>query len=173
MLFDAGTAELKPRTREILEALFAAIRPEIADKTVRKIRVEGHTDDTPIRTAHFPSNWRKIVHHAGDERGAVSGGAAPAARAAPGGGGLCRHPARGAQRHTGGRAKTGASRSACSRSRVFEEKRCQTRKKAVTGRNRWSPSLPALLLMGAGTFFFGQKVGGGFEKAGKRAAGYR
>jgi chemotaxis protein MotB len=58
MLFDAGTAELKPRTREILEALFAAIRPEIADNTIRKIRVEGHTDNVPIQTAHFPSNWQ-------------------------------------------------------------------------------------------------------------------
>jgi chemotaxis protein MotB len=58
MLFDPGTADLKGRTRDILEALFQAIQPEIADGSVRKVRVEGHTDDTPIRNARFPSNWQ-------------------------------------------------------------------------------------------------------------------
>lgn len=58
VLFDAGTADLKPRARQILEALFVAIRPEIADNTIRKIRVEGHTDNVPIQTTRFPSNWQ-------------------------------------------------------------------------------------------------------------------
>lgn len=58
MLFDVGTADLKPRTREILEALFTAIRPEVEANTIRKIRVEGHTDNTPIRSVRFPSNWQ-------------------------------------------------------------------------------------------------------------------
>ena len=58
LLFDPGTADLKPRARQILEALFAAIAPEVAAGTVRKIRVEGHTDVVPIRTDRFPSNWQ-------------------------------------------------------------------------------------------------------------------
>lgn len=58
VLFDTGTADLKPRTKEILEGLFAAIQPELRDNTIRRIRVEGHTDDVPIRTGPFPSNWQ-------------------------------------------------------------------------------------------------------------------
>jgi len=58
MLFEVGTADLKPRTREILDALYGAIAPEVAANRIRKIRVEGHTDDAPIRTEHFPSNWQ-------------------------------------------------------------------------------------------------------------------
>lgn len=57
MLFDPGTADLKERTKTILGELAAAIRTDAARGTIRKIRVEGHTDDTPIRSARFPSNW--------------------------------------------------------------------------------------------------------------------
>ena len=58
MLFDTGTADLKQPTRDILEAIFRAIAPEVKDRTIRKIRVEGHTDNVPIRTGRFPSNWQ-------------------------------------------------------------------------------------------------------------------
>jgi chemotaxis protein MotB len=57
-LFDTGTADLKPRTRRVLEALAGAIGPEAAAGVIRKIRVEGHTDDVPIRTPRFSSNWQ-------------------------------------------------------------------------------------------------------------------
>lgn len=50
--FDAGSAVMQPRAIEILD--------RIADK-VRQlsgtVRVEGHTDNTPIHTAQYPSNW--------------------------------------------------------------------------------------------------------------------
>lgn len=58
MLFDNGTADLKPRTRQILEALAAAIGPEVTGGLIQKIRVEGHTDNVPIRSGRFSSNWQ-------------------------------------------------------------------------------------------------------------------
>ncbi|MFP4163353.1 MAG: flagellar motor protein MotB [Chitinispirillaceae bacterium] len=51
--FEVGKAEIKPE-------LFPALRDIalIINKVPStQIRVEGHTDDVPIRTARFPSNW--------------------------------------------------------------------------------------------------------------------
>lgn len=51
-LFSAGSATLKQRAMEVLDL--------IADEFVGRpnhIRVEGHTDDRPIETVIFPSNW--------------------------------------------------------------------------------------------------------------------
>jgi len=51
-LFKDASANLEPRALEILDL--------IADKTrdiPNHIRVEGHTDDRPINTIRFPSNW--------------------------------------------------------------------------------------------------------------------
>jgi len=52
VLFDSGRAVLKPGAREILE-LFA----REATAFPNHIRVEGHTDNRPISTMRFPSNW--------------------------------------------------------------------------------------------------------------------
>ena len=51
-LFDQGSAELKPRAMEVLDLVVQEMvgRPN-------HIRVEGHTDDTPINTVVYPSNW--------------------------------------------------------------------------------------------------------------------
>ncbi len=52
LLFASGSAELAPR------ALFLLGR--IAELVVRlpyAIRIEGHTDDIPVHTLQFPSNW--------------------------------------------------------------------------------------------------------------------
>jgi chemotaxis protein MotB len=52
VLFDAGQAVLKPEGRMVLDTL--------ADSLVgvpNQLAVEGHTDDVPINTAQFPSNW--------------------------------------------------------------------------------------------------------------------
>jgi len=51
-LFDQGSAEIKPRAMEVLDL----IAQELVGRP-NHIRVEGHTDDTPIRTAVYPSNW--------------------------------------------------------------------------------------------------------------------
>ncbi len=52
-LFGSGSAELKDRARFIFANLAQMFR-EHADY---RIAIRGHTDDEPIATAQFPSNW--------------------------------------------------------------------------------------------------------------------
>ncbi len=52
VLFDLGKAELRPESRRVLDAL-AAVLADLPND----VRVEGHTDDLPIRNERFPSNW--------------------------------------------------------------------------------------------------------------------
>lgn len=52
VLFDSGKADLTPKAREIINRVAEIIRQN--DKNVR---VEGHTDNVPINTFRFPSNW--------------------------------------------------------------------------------------------------------------------
>ena len=52
LMFDRGEAILRGEGGEAL----VAIAEELAERPVR-IRVEGHSDSTPIRTPRFPSNW--------------------------------------------------------------------------------------------------------------------
>ncbi|TYO95537.1 OmpA/MotB family protein [Desulfallas thermosapovorans] len=52
VLFDLGSSQLTGQAREIL----SKVAPILA-ATPNYIRVEGHTDDLPINTAQFPSNW--------------------------------------------------------------------------------------------------------------------
>jgi len=52
VLFDLGKAEIKPDVHSILDKLVSIIA-----QWEGPIRVEGHTDDLPIHTAQFPSNW--------------------------------------------------------------------------------------------------------------------
>lgn len=55
VLFDSGKADLKPDALKILSFLGNILStPEFAE---RYIRVEGHTDNVPINTVRFPSNW--------------------------------------------------------------------------------------------------------------------
>jgi chemotaxis protein MotB len=51
-LFDVGSAELRMRAMEVLDL----VAEEVRDRP-NHIRVEGHTDDRPIHTEIFPSNW--------------------------------------------------------------------------------------------------------------------
>jgi chemotaxis protein MotB len=53
ILFASGSAELKPDGRAVLKKLAAQIL-KIPDQ---RVRVEGHTDNVPISTPKFPSNW--------------------------------------------------------------------------------------------------------------------
>ncbi len=54
-MFDSGSAEIKPGAEETLAALADKLKdPSYADYLVT---VEGHTDDSPVQTAQFPSNW--------------------------------------------------------------------------------------------------------------------
>jgi chemotaxis protein MotB len=52
VLFDPGSAEIKPGAISTLEKITSIL------KTLpNPIRVEGHTDNQPIQTQLFPSNW--------------------------------------------------------------------------------------------------------------------
>lgn len=51
-LFNAGEANLQPRSMDVLLQV-----SRILSKEDMPIEVEGHTDDTPIATVQFPSNW--------------------------------------------------------------------------------------------------------------------
>lgn len=50
--FPAGRADLTPEAARVMLTVAAALR-----RLPNLIRVEGHTDDRPIRTARFASNW--------------------------------------------------------------------------------------------------------------------
>lgn len=51
-LFDLGQADLKPEAIDILDHV-----AKVLAMVPNRIRVEGHTDDLPISTYRFPSNW--------------------------------------------------------------------------------------------------------------------
>jgi chemotaxis protein MotB len=53
VLFDSGKTAIKPAGQAAL-AKVAQVLAGIGD---RKYLVAGHTDDVPIHTSHFPSNW--------------------------------------------------------------------------------------------------------------------
>jgi len=64
-LFSQGSAQLQPRAREILDLVAEQIKP-----LPNHIRIEGHTDDRPIQTSLYPSNWElssaratQVVHY--------------------------------------------------------------------------------------------------------------
>jgi len=52
VLFDSGKADLTPGAKEIINKV-----AEIIKKNDKNVRIEGHTDNVPINTYRFPSNW--------------------------------------------------------------------------------------------------------------------
>jgi len=71
LLFRSGRADITPAGKRILAKLAAYLRTK-----PNYIRVEGHTDSTPIETPEFPSNWElssaralAVVHYFIDEEG--------------------------------------------------------------------------------------------------------
>ncbi|MCL5056555.1 MAG: OmpA family protein [Actinobacteria bacterium] len=52
VLFKLGSAELTPRAREII----TKVGP-VLETAPNYLRVEGHTDNLPIHTSQYPSNW--------------------------------------------------------------------------------------------------------------------
>ncbi|WP_249978992.1 OmpA/MotB family protein [Vreelandella olivaria] len=59
LLFPSGDAVLTPQGQDVLESLISVL--EAFDG---QISVEGHTDNIPISTARFPSNWELSVGRA-------------------------------------------------------------------------------------------------------------
>lgn len=59
VLFDFGRAEINSEAFLFLDKIAGAV------KTLPyPIRVEGHTDNVPIKTKHFPSNWELSIARA-------------------------------------------------------------------------------------------------------------
>jgi chemotaxis protein MotB len=52
VLFRTGESALRPEARPFLQAI-----GEVLIELDRHVRVEGHTDNVPITTVQFPSNW--------------------------------------------------------------------------------------------------------------------
>ena len=52
VLFDSGKADIKDEAKDILDKLAPLLK-----ETHKHIRIEGHTDNLPIHTREFPSNW--------------------------------------------------------------------------------------------------------------------
>lgn len=50
--FDSGQAQIKPEAYELINTITEAMT-----KYNNPLRLEGHTDNIPISTAQFPSNW--------------------------------------------------------------------------------------------------------------------
>ncbi|MFA5626779.1 MAG: flagellar motor protein MotD [Thiohalomonadaceae bacterium] len=59
ILFDSGSAHLEEEARPVLYEL-----ARILNKYPNFIQVEGFTDNVPIATASFPSNWELSAHRA-------------------------------------------------------------------------------------------------------------
>lgn len=53
VLFDSGKADVKEAGKQVL----AQLAPVLGGLTNREFQVAGHTDNKPIKTAKFPSNW--------------------------------------------------------------------------------------------------------------------
>lgn len=56
LLFESGSADITPRAREILDKINTVLAT-----APNYIKVEGHTDNLPINTGRFPSNWELSV----------------------------------------------------------------------------------------------------------------
>ncbi len=52
VLFDAGSAVIRPAGRLVLDDIASSLAT-----LPNQLSIEGHTDDVPINTGQFPSNW--------------------------------------------------------------------------------------------------------------------
>ncbi len=55
VFFESGSSELSPRMEELLVKIAPTLKNLVKEKF--DVVVEGHTDNVPIRTAKFSSNW--------------------------------------------------------------------------------------------------------------------
>lgn len=59
LLFPSGESKLKGSSYAMLDSLSSVLR-----KIPNDIRIEGHTDNIPIATSEFPSNWHLAINRA-------------------------------------------------------------------------------------------------------------
>jgi|694.fasta_scaffold15245_15 chemotaxis protein MotB len=63
--YNSGDAKLLPEGKEIVDKIFEIINAVSKEKKANfSLDVEGHTDDNPIATKEFPSNWELSVARA-------------------------------------------------------------------------------------------------------------
>ncbi len=74
VLFDPGSADIKAEAYELLDYMSEILNG--GDFAKRAIRIEGHTDNVPINTLRFPSNWElstgrasRVVRYFTEKRG--------------------------------------------------------------------------------------------------------
>ncbi len=60
--FEDGSTKIRPELMPVVEKLTGALAKEVKDNP---IYVEGHTDNRPISTAYYPSNWELSSARAG------------------------------------------------------------------------------------------------------------
>jgi chemotaxis protein MotB len=76
VLFDSGEAKIKPKAMPVLEKIAGLLQVD-AD---HPINVEGHTDNVPIKSAQFPTNWELSTARASSVVRLLIAGNAPAHR---------------------------------------------------------------------------------------------
>jgi len=59
LFFASGESQIRPEAEPLLDRLADVLR-----KIPNQVAVEGHTDNRPINTLQFPSNWELSVHRA-------------------------------------------------------------------------------------------------------------
>ena len=59
ILFDSGKADIKPESRELLDKL-----TKLITSFENNIIVEGHTDNVPMSSSRYATNWDLSVHRA-------------------------------------------------------------------------------------------------------------
>jgi chemotaxis protein MotB len=59
LLFPSGSADLKQSSLQTMDAIAMVLQ-----RLPNDIRIEGHTDNVPIHTERFPSNWHLSVDRA-------------------------------------------------------------------------------------------------------------
>jgi chemotaxis protein MotB len=81
VLFDSGRTDLKPAGKQAV----GQVATVLAAMSDRRFQVAGHTDNVPIKTARFPSNWELSSARAIEvTRLLVAGGMRPEVLAAAG-----------------------------------------------------------------------------------------
>lgn len=75
VLFPSGSADLSPGGLELLQGI-----ADLLKETRHNVRIEGHTDNVPIRTARYPSNWElstaravNVLRYFSEQEGMPSG----------------------------------------------------------------------------------------------------
>ncbi len=63
VLFDRGKADIKEEVKPTLDSIAGILSKY--DSLIRYVHIEGHTDNLPINTPQFPSNWELSTGRAG------------------------------------------------------------------------------------------------------------